>query len=248
MNYKCSRCDAVKTENGDVKGNHSPKSSKQENVILPTCSTAGSYDMVTRCRYCDDVLNTASYTLPAYEHSFTVKVDKIAGNCQTVSKTVYKCQYCNETETVEGLPGTHKKAERQENIVAATCSTRGSYEKVEYCSICSVELGRTTVSTSKLKHASTDVRIENEVPATATTAGSFDEVVFCEDCNTELSRVTKPIPATGNNNSGSNSGNSGSDNTGSGSGSSSGSSSTGKLSIFEKLIAFFRSLFSIFSK
>lgn len=247
MNYKCSRCDAVKVENGDQKGSHSPKASKQENVVLPTCADAGSYDMVTRCRYCNDVLKSVSYDVPALGHSFTVKVDKISGTCQTNSKTVYKCQYCNETETVEGLPGTHKMAERQENVVAATCGSRGSYDKVEYCSICNDPAleKRTTVSTPKLQHKSTDVRVENEIPAQVGVAGSYDEVVFCEDCNSELSRVTVTIPAKNNNSgSSSDSGNSGSGSDSGNSGSSSGS--TGKMSIFDKLIAFFKSILSIF--
>ncbi|MBQ2758164.1 MAG: InlB B-repeat-containing protein [Clostridia bacterium] len=247
LNYKCSMCDDIKVEIGDQFGNHSPKASKQENVKLPTCSQDGSYDMVTRCRYCNEVLNTTSYTVPATGHSFTVKVDRTAGDCQTVSSTTYKCQYCTETQVIEGQLGTHKKAERQENIVAATCATRGSYDKVTYCTVCNEELSRKTETTSKLKHASTEIRIENEIPATTTTTGSYEEVVFCEDCNTELSRVTVTIPVINNgSNSGSNSGSSSGSDSGSDSGSNSGSSSTGKLSIWEKLIAFFRSLLSIF--
>ena len=249
LNYKCSMCDEIKVENGDQFGNCSPKASRQENVKLPTCSQDGSYDMVTRCRYCNEVLKSTSYTVPATGHSFTDKVSKTPATCTSVAVTTYKCQYCDETKEETGtVLGKHQMVERQENFVEATCSSRGSYDVVEYCSACNnpeVET-RTTVSTAKLKHASTDVRIENEKPATTAAGGQYEEVVFCEDCNTEISRVTVKTPALSD---GSNSGsdNSGSD-SGSNSGSDSGSSSTGKLSFWEKLIAFLRSLFSIFSK
>ena len=85
----------------------------------------------------------------------------------------------------------------QENVVAATCTTAGSYDEVIYCATCGEEMSRTTKTVAALGHnAGTPVQ-ENYVAATATTDGGYDTVTYCTRCGAELSRVHTTLPATG---------------------------------------------------
>ena len=88
----------------------------------------------------------------------------------------------------------HSAAEPiRENNVSATCTTKGSYDEVVYCSGCHTELSRETKEVDKLAHQAADAVKENEVAATCTKEGSYDEVVYCKDCHTEMSRETKKV-------------------------------------------------------
>ncbi len=241
MTHKCVRCDETQTVEGTF-GNHSAKASKKENVVASTCTELGSYDMVVRCRYCDDILSTKHYTEASLGHKFTIRVERIAGDCQTVSSTTYKCVHCDLTDTQYGNYGAHKKAERHENIVDATCSSSGSYDKIIYCTVCDEVLSEKEVKVAKLPHTASEPVVENEIAATATQGGSYEEVEYCEDCGEELRRVTVRTPAlgTGDDNTDTDN-NTGSDDSDSGS-----SSGSGMFSWWDKLVRFFKSLLSIF--
>ena len=270
--YGCSRCDDDKATlrvDGTTYGNHSPRASVKENEVLPTCVAAGSYDKVVYCSYkeCDcsykgepngKAIERTHVTVPAtgnHTPAAAVKENEVASTCSAPGSydLVVYCSVCKtkelSREEVKLSQAGHKAgAEKTENEVAATCGKAGSYDKVVYCTVCKEEMSRTTVIVPKLgNHKSTEVVIKNETPATTEKGGSYEEHVICNDCGKTLSKVKVDTPKLP---SGSDSGsNSGSDNTGSDdSGSSSGSSSTGKLSFWDKLIAFFRSLFSIFKK
>ena len=102
----------------------------------------------------------------------------------------------NKTETLSANKHTAGNAVR-ENIVAATCTTDGSYDSVVYCSVCGAEISRTFVKNDALGHtAGSEVR-ENIVAATCTTDGSYDRVVYCSVCGEELSRTAITIDALG---------------------------------------------------
>ncbi len=247
MTYECTECGKEDVRNGDKLGEHSRKAPKQENVVLPTCATAGSYDMVTRCRYCNKEISRTHYTVSNLEHSFTVLNKRTAATCAAPSSETYRCAYCDETVTKSGSTlGNHKKTTKvdESTVVEATCAKGGSYQEVTYCTVCNTEFGRVTKTTAKLDHTSTELQVIT-IPATTTSTGSRQEIVTCKDCKEVISDVTIEIPVI-NSNSGSD--NSGSDNSGSdNSGSNSGSSSSGiKLSFWDKLIAFFRSILSLF--
>lgn len=66
-----------------------------------------------------------------------------------------ECTICKtkETETIEKQNHVHQKAEPvKENVKEATCTEKGSYEEVIYCSICKTELSRKTVEVEPLGH------------------------------------------------------------------------------------------------
>ncbi len=77
----------------------------------------------------------------------------------------------------------------KENEISPTCTAKGSYDEVVYCTECDKELLRTARSIAKLSHTpSTGVK-EKEMAPTCTANGSYDEVIYCGVCNSELSRT-----------------------------------------------------------
>ena len=89
----------------------------------------------------------------------------------------------------EHIPGEAKR----ENVVSATCSQKGSYDEVTYCTECGIELTRETKEINKIKHISGEAKQENVVAATCATEGSYDEVVYCKKCGEEVSREKKTV-------------------------------------------------------
>ena len=79
----------------------------------------------------------------------------------------------------------------EENRTAATCTKKGSYDQVVYCTVCGEELSRVTKETDLAEHTAGEAVEENRIAATCTKKGSYDQVVYCTVCGEELSRVTK---------------------------------------------------------
>ena len=78
----------------------------------------------------------------------------------------------------------------EESVVEATCTEKGSYDKVTYCSICGEELSRETVEIPKLPHTPGEPEVTKP---TCTQEGLT--VVRCTECEIVISKT--PIPATG---------------------------------------------------
>ncbi len=85
----------------------------------------------------------------------------------------------------------------KEKVVAADCTTAGSYDMVTYCTLCSDELSRVSNTVAALGHTEAEAVEENRVDATATENGSYDMVVYCTVCKEELSRQSFVIEALG---------------------------------------------------
>ncbi len=127
-------------------------------------------------------------------HKETVVENAADATCTTdgyTGDTV--CSKCGETVN-EGttIPATnHTPAEAvRENEVPATCAKEGSYDSVVYCSVCTEQISRETITTEKLDHTPAQAVKENEVPATCAKEGSYDSVVYCSVCTEQLSRET----------------------------------------------------------
>ena len=73
----------------------------------------------------------------------------------------------------------------------ATCTEKGSYDEVVYCTECDEELSRETFYTDKLPHNEGEILIENEYASTCSSEGQYEEVIYCTECDEELSRVLK---------------------------------------------------------
>ena len=86
-------------------------------------------------------------------HSWdNVKVTTSA-TCTAAGEKTYTCTACSATkkETIPATGHTPGAAVR-ENIVAATCTTAGSYDEVVYCTACRNEVSRTQKTIDKLAH------------------------------------------------------------------------------------------------
>ena len=93
--------------------------------------------------------------IPALGHT-EVKIDAKPATCTEAGWTEGKwCSVCNKTyEGKTEIPATgHKEAEAVvENENKADCNNGGSYDSVVYCSVCEIELSRTTETTEALGH------------------------------------------------------------------------------------------------
>ncbi|MCD8397053.1 MAG: hypothetical protein LUD12_07725, partial [Lachnospiraceae bacterium] len=80
----------------------------------------------------------------------------------------------------------------KENEVAATCTMDGSYDSVEYCTVCGTEISRETITVSATGHT---IEIRNAKDATCTETGyTGDEE--CTVCG-ETVKIGEVIPAVG---------------------------------------------------
>ncbi|MBR6514753.1 MAG: hypothetical protein IKT46_07990, partial [Clostridia bacterium] len=74
------------TEAVSAKG-HTAGSAKQENYVAPTCTTEGSYDMVTRCTVCNAVITSVPNTVAAKGHAYRAATYVWSDDCSTCTAT-----------------------------------------------------------------------------------------------------------------------------------------------------------------
>ena len=148
-------------------------------------------------RYCFDGVTATAY-YPANNDTWTEEVMQDYGGtitwvvdcaheyesvvtaptCTAQGYTTYTCTLCGHSYTdsyTEMAPHTPGEAV-SENIVNATCTAKGSYDKVVYCADCGAELERETVETELLPHAYEPVVVE----PTCTVGGWTTHT--CVDC------------------------------------------------------------------
>ena len=130
----------------------------KENVIDPTCTKDGSYDVVVYCTECNKELSrvTKTTTKLGHKRGSEVKENVVDPTCtQTGScDSVYYCTKCSEelsrvTKTTTKLE--HKRgSEVKENVVDPTCTQKGSCDVVVYCTRCNAILSSTHVITAEM--------------------------------------------------------------------------------------------------
>ena len=149
-------------------------------VTAPTCTEEG---YTTYACICGDSYVTDK--VPATGHKWVAAGD---GN--------KKCSVCDATEIC--ADGGHTIAVERRNVVTATCTRNGEYDRVEYCSVCNTVLDTLHVVTERAPHTLT-TRIENEIPATDKQNGSYEEITYCsaEGCGEVFGTKTVITPATG---------------------------------------------------
>ena len=184
---RCTDCQEIliKQETVPASGhNHSSV------VTAPTC-TAGGYTTYTcACgdSYVADRVNALGHT--------DVVVPGKAATCTESGLTDGKqCTVCG-TVTVEqqviSSKGHTNAPAVEENKVDSTCSKEGSYDIVIYCSVCNVEINRTTNSIAKKEHTEA---IDAPVDATCTATG-LTEGKHCSVCG-EVIVAQQIVPANG---------------------------------------------------
>ena len=86
-------------------------------------------------------------------HSWDNGAVTTPATCTTAGVKTLTCTVCSATKT-EPVPATGHTPDAavRENIVAATCTTAGSYDEVVYCTACRNEVSRTQKTIDKLAH------------------------------------------------------------------------------------------------
>ena len=135
-----------------------------DSAVAPDCVNTGLTEG-KHCLVCNTVL-VAQTVVDALGH--TVVVDNaVAPGCTSTGLTEGKhCSVCNTVlvaQTVVDALGHTEGAVVVENEVAPACVNKGSYDNVVYCSTCSEELSRETITVPEKGH-------------------SYDAVVTAPDC------------------------------------------------------------------
>ncbi len=133
------------------------------------------------------------------DHTHDYQAEVTAPTCTEQGYTTYTCPEDGDSYVGNYVPALgHAPAEAvRENETAATCSGRGYYDSVIYCSRCGEELSREKVTVDATGHSPAVAVRENETAATCVLAGSYDSVVYCAVCGEELSRETVTVEASG---------------------------------------------------
>ncbi len=183
----------------------------QVEAKAPTCGEAG-WDAYEKCSECDYSTKVEKPATGAHTYVYVQNADKKThtGTCSVCSATETgtcsggtatctdpaECSICNGIY-IEA-PG-HKPGEAvTENVVAATCHSKGSYDTVVYCSVCNEELSSVTTVVDEVAHTEDNPVTENFVDSTCYEEGSYDEVVYCSVCKaagktTVISRLEKTV-------------------------------------------------------
>ncbi|MBQ7604484.1 MAG: InlB B-repeat-containing protein [Clostridia bacterium] len=131
-----------------------------------------------RCTECGELLDTVSADVTdsvTKEPTCTEKGERTyTATAQYDGKTLTD----KKTEDIDKLPHVHSAAV-QENRVEATCTEKGSYESVVYCSVCHAELSRETVEIAALGH---DLVHHDAKAATCTEIG-WEAYDTCSRCD-----------------------------------------------------------------
>jgi hypothetical protein len=140
--YSCKNCSYSKT--GDIIDalGHSAGSPVEENRVEPTCTSEGSYDVVTYCTRCGDELSRTTKSIGMTAHNY-IPGKTVQPTCTDAGYTPYTCACgASKSETIAALGHTSGSA-AQENIVNATCTSGGSYDLVVRCTECNTVLSST---------------------------------------------------------------------------------------------------------
>ena len=204
----CSVCHEILVAQQTIaKTDHIPENPVIENVKEATCSQAGSYDSVIKCKNCGEEISRETKTLDKLDHTpgEAVKENEKEASCSQAGSydRVVKCSVCGEeisreTITVDKLAHTPGQAQR-ENTKKATCTAEGSYDSVVYCTVCGEEISREQKTLDKVDHEAGYPVSENPIPATCERDGSYEDVTYCTMCHTVMARETIVIPKTGHN-------------------------------------------------
>ncbi|MBQ3375027.1 MAG: cell wall-binding repeat-containing protein [Erysipelotrichaceae bacterium] len=96
---------------------------------------------------------TKQEPIPRSGHSWGEWTVTKEATCEETGIRSRTCLNCGNTVTEEIPAVGHKSGEPvQENIVSATCTSRGSYDEAVYCTVCGKELSRQTVYTEPTGH------------------------------------------------------------------------------------------------
>lgn len=185
ITYTCSDCGDSYTEQINALGHNYVTT-----VTAPNCKDAG-YTNYT-CSRCGDSYKS-DYTSVTNNHNYSSVITK-QPTCSSTGRKSYTCSICGYSyiETIakaDHLPS----AAVVENFKAPTCTSKGSYNSVVYCSNCGMELSREATILNKSSHK---IVIDKAVSPTFEKAGKT-EGKHCSACGKVIvaqKKVDKLVP------------------------------------------------------
>ena len=132
----CNRCGERDEQSVEALG-HDFGAPTQENAEEPTCTTAGGYDLVTRCQRCGEITAFEHIEIPALGHEWGDWQTDSAPTCTEEGLDFHLCNRCGERDerSIEAL-GHDFGEPTKENEVEPTCTTAGGYDLVTRCLRC----------------------------------------------------------------------------------------------------------------
>lgn len=199
----CTRCGEPKPE-APVEHKHVAAKAVKKNEKAATCTENGSYDLVTRCALCGEIISSEHKIVPAQHTKGEVKRENVVDSTCVKEGSYDEVTYCavckkvmsRESKTIAKKDHIKPVTPVYENDTA-TCQQAGTKDEVFYCAVCKEELSRKPVPSEKKAHNPADPVKENVVEATCTKDGSFDSVVYCTAGKEEISRTTVIVPKKG---------------------------------------------------
>ena len=188
---KCSVCETVTVAQLTIAAKGHTESTREEILIDSSCSNDGSYNLVTYCNVCNEILKTETKVIPATgNHSYVTEIKRENATCNTAGYVVMSC-VCGETKTETLDPD----ADNHENIVILnavepTCTEAGLTEG-KICTVCGVITLEQQII-EKTGHSEVTVKGEN---ATCTENGLTDGKM-CTVCG-EITLEQQIIEKTG---------------------------------------------------
>ncbi len=141
-------------------------------------------------------LNATQRYINIVAHKQIAEVEAVAPDCVNDGTIAhYNCSKCGKNfadakakteleSVVDPSTGVHTAGEiKKENEVPADCTNGGTYEAVEYCTGCGIEMSRVTVDVAHLGH--TEITVEQVNPTT--TAVGYTAGTKCATCGIVLS-------------------------------------------------------------
>lgn len=196
----CTGCGLNFAEETLPKLKHDYAAAVKENVVNPTCTKGGSYDLVSYCKECNEKGSVTHKTTEKLEHkeAAPVKENEVAPTC-TEKGSYDDVVYCSECKTeLSRTPVTvdetgHNKTTVETGRTPATCTSDGSYVMKTYCTNdgCdySVEntypltaLGHRYTATLVFDKATSTLKVENLACTVCETDGEYtltdDDISF----------------------------------------------------------------------
>ena len=205
----CSVCGAYKLRLVDGH-KHSNYITEKQNEVKATCASEGSYDLVTKCGVCGEVITTNTVVVNKAPHTVgSPKIENVVeATCENSGSydEVVRCTVCNtelsrSSRTTKAL-GHISGVAVKENIVNPTCTEPGSYDEVVRCTREDNGCNHKVLSTNHVVvlatgHLHQETRIDKVKEPTCTAKGLYNAITYCIDCNTDLTTTPIDIPATG---------------------------------------------------
>lgn len=124
----------------DICQNHVVEATLSENSILPTCLTEGSYDLVTYCKDCNQIVSKEHKIIAPLGHDYELQT-VLPSDCSETGINHYVCKNCGKTKDVTVNAENHIPGSDYVIDEAATCVTAGSQSL--HCTSCNAIISGT---------------------------------------------------------------------------------------------------------